>query len=106
MNNQRNTQRVDLIIPIHLSFGSQITLLGQIKDISLKSAFITIKSSSIHMDIHDDLLFSIENLPNNPEAKIHGSARISRVAPGEGIAIYFTKMDESSSNHLQRLVGN
>ena len=87
--NLRNTQRFTLSLPIHLSFGTQITLLGQIKDLSFKSAFINIKSSSINMAPHDDLTFCIENLPHNIEGNIEGSARISRVSPGDGIAIYF-----------------
>ena len=103
-NNQRNTQRVAASFPINLSFGSQITLVGQIKDLSLKSAFINVRSNSIHMAIHDELTFCITNLPNNIEGSIEGSARISRIAPGEGIAIFFTKMDESSTNLLQRFI--
>ena len=103
-NNQRITQRFNLSLPIQLIFGSQITLAGQIKDLSLKSAFITVKSS-IHMATNDELEFAIPNLPADPKAVIQGSARISRVAAGEGIAIYFTKMDEKSTNLLQQLIG-
>ena len=101
--NHRETQRFNLSIPIHLIFGSQITLLGQIKDLSLKSAFINIKSS-IHMALNDELKFNIGNLPGNLDSCIQGSARISRVAVGEGIAIYFTKMDDTSAGRLQRLI--
>ena len=103
LQNNRDTQRFNLSIPIHLIFGSQITLLGQIKDLSLKSAFINVKSS-IHMALHDELKFNIANLPGNIDSCIQGSARISRLAVGEGIAIYFTEMDEASSGHLQRLI--
>jgi hypothetical protein len=103
-NNQRNTQRINVFLPIQLSFGTQIVLQGQMKDLSAKSTFVIIKSS-IHMECNDDLTFLIENLPNNIEGSIQGSARISRVVPGEGIAIYFTKMDEKSAANLQRLMG-
>ena len=104
INNQRNIQRLSLSFPIDLIFGTQITLHGQIKDLSLKSAFIIVKSS-IHMDTNDELKFSITGLPDDPDGVIEGSATISRVAPGEGIAIYFTKMDERSTKNLQRIVG-
>ncbi len=102
--NQRNSQRYPVILPILLSFGTQITLQGQLKDLSLKSAFINVKSSSIHMAIHDDLTFVVEKLPNGIEGTIEGAARISRVAPGDGIAVYFTKMDDASTENLQRLI--
>ena len=100
--NQRNAQRINLSIPIQLIFGTQITLKGQLKDISVNSAFITIKSS-VHMATNDELKFVIDNLPNI-EGSIQGRARISRVAPGEGIAIYFTEMNKTSLNNLQRLI--
>ncbi len=102
-NNNRSTERFPASLSINLMFGTQITLKGQIRDLSLKSAFILVRSS-ISMDVNDGLSFSIEN-PNNAEASIQGSATISRVSIGEGIAIYFTKMDEESTNHLQLLTG-
>ena len=100
-NNSRSIQRFSLSGSIDLIFGSQITLKGQIKDISLKSAFIIVKSS-IHMAVNDELNFTIER-PSN--VLIQGSARISRVSAGEGIGIYFVNMDESSTKHLQQLIG-
>ena len=103
INNQRNTQRVNLSIPIQLIFGTQITLNGQVKDLSLKGAFINIKSS-VHMATSDELKFIIANLPGNADTCIQGTARISRVAPGEGIAIYFTEINKTSLNHIQQLI--
>jgi len=35
---------------------------------------------------------------------IHGLARVSRVVAGEGLAIYFTRMDETSTSHLRELL--
>ena len=102
--NQREAQRVEVNIPIRLSFGTQIVLAGQLKDISLKSAFVKVKSS-ICMAPNDELNFAIECTTDNPDGRVRGSARISRVIPGEGIAIYFIKMDESSTNRLQQLIG-
>ena len=102
-NNQRDTQRLSLSIPIDLMFGTQITLRGQVKDLSPKGAFVLIKSS-VHMATSDELEFNI-SVPGNADACIHGTARISRVAPGEGIAVYFTKMDDASKGYLQKLAG-
>jgi hypothetical protein len=101
-NNNRTAPRVNISLPIHLSFGSQITLKGQIKDISLESIFVLVKSS-VPMTLHDELEFQID--PGNQEAGISGKARISRVAPGEGIAIYFIQMDDASLTKLKKLVG-
>ncbi|MBF0490065.1 MAG: PilZ domain-containing protein [Candidatus Omnitrophica bacterium] len=100
--NQRHSERFNLILPIQLSFGTQITLKGEIKDLSLKSAFIIIKSS-IHMAPNDELKFCIDNLPNI-EGGIEGTAVISRVVPGEGIAIYFDILEIESENRLQQLI--
>jgi hypothetical protein len=100
-NNQRQSQRVPVSLPIKLMFGSQITLQGSIKDLSQNSAFVNVRSSAIHMASNDELNFSIEP---KPDVSIVGSARISRVSVGDGIAIYFTKMDKSSITHLQSLL--
>ena len=104
IDNQRSSKRFCLSLPVQISFGSQITLQGQIKDLSLKSAFIIIKSS-VHMAMNEELTFVIEDLPHDPEGRVEGSARISRVAVGEGIAIYFTRVDDASIRHLQCLTG-
>jgi hypothetical protein len=103
MFDHRIAPRVSIVHPIQISFGIQIVLQGQIKDISLKSAFILIKSS-IHMTLNDKLSFQLENLPNQIEGSIKGNARISRIVPGEGIAVYFVDMDEASTQRLQRLI--
>jgi len=103
--NQRHSPRITLSIPIQLIFGSQINLQGQIRDLSLKSAFVLVRSS-IHMASNDELDFIIDGHADNPMGVIHGSARISRVVPGEGIAIFFIKIDEPSLSRLSRLVGS
>ena len=105
VNNHRTTQRYNFSLPVNLSFGTQITLQGQIRNLSLKSAFINVKSS-VHMALNDELTFHIGNSADNPEDHIQGSARISRLAVGEGIAIYFTAMDETSSSRLQELISS
>ena len=102
-NNQRQTQRVPLSLPIQISYGSQITVLGQIKDLSLKSAFIIIKNS-VFMQLNDEVSFSILRSVSGAEIIAQGTACISRFVPGEGIAIYFMKMDEASTARLKELV--
>ncbi len=98
--NHRSSERFKTQLPISLSFGSQITLQGQVKDISTKSAFIAIKSS-VHMAVHDELTFKISPDVNSA---IEGTGSISRVSPGEGIAIYFTKMDTDSTKQLDQFI--
>ena len=101
--NQRQNQRVASTLPIQLKFGTQITIQGQLKDISANSAFVKIKSS-VYMAPQDELDFSILRSSNNEEF-VQGTARIFRIAPGEGIAIYFTKMDDDSTQKLRELIG-
>ena len=102
--NQRESNRVAVNMPIQLSFGTQIILQGQLKDLSLKSAFVLVKSS-ICMSANDELNFALEISKEHPKGAVHGTAIISRVNVGEGIAIYFTKMDESSTARLQEMIG-
>ena len=102
-NNQRQTQRVPAGLPIQISYGSQITIQGTLKDLSLKSAFIVIKNS-IYMQMNDEISFAILRAPQSTEIIVQGMARISRISPGEGIAIYFTKMDDTSTNALKEIV--
>ena len=103
-NNQRQIIRTTSSLPIKLMFGTQITLEGQLKDLSLKSAFIKIKES-IFMQPNDELNFSIPHSRNGVNEPVEGSGRVSRIAAGEGIAIYFTKMDDDSSTRLKELIG-
>ena len=102
-HNQRQAPRTTNSLPIQLKFGTQIILEGQLKDLSLKSAFIKIKES-IFMQPNDEVNFSIRRSRNGVEESVEGLGRISRIAAGEGIAIYFTKMDEDSSSRLRELI--
>lgn len=103
LNEQRQESRVDLQLPVELSVGSQLTLHGVLKDISLKSAFITMKSS-VYLQTNDEVGFSIQLAPDKDDTRLEGLARISRIAVGEGMAIYFTKMDEKSTGRLKGLL--
>ncbi|MFT7538377.1 MAG: hypothetical protein ACI9F2_000520, partial [Lysobacterales bacterium] len=96
--------RLSVNFPIDLKVDSQITLEGKMKDISSKSAFIQMKSS-IAMQINDQFDFQFNCTIDNEIEKISGTICISRIVKGEGIAVYFTKMDEESSARLKQLVG-
>lgn len=102
-NNQRQNHRVPVNLIAKISFGSQVTLMGRIRDLSLKSAFILIKGA-VHMQLNDEIAFTIEPGEATQQPAVSGMARISRISAGEGIAIYFVKLDENSTNQLRKLV--
>jgi len=100
---QRGELRVDSELPARISVGSQLTLEGRLKDLSLKSAFIRVKSN-IFLAVHDEVAFVIQCSLNGGEDLVQGFARVSRVVTGEGIAFYFTKMDDVSQSRLKALL--
>lgn len=101
-NDQRQDARLGLDLPAMISIGSQLILQGRVKDLSPKSAFITLKSS-VYWKMNDEVGFSIHRFAEGDQNPIQGWARISRIAPGEGLAIYFTKMDDASAERLKAL---
>ena len=103
--NQRQSDRVEVSLPIQISIGSQLTIQGKIKDLSDKSAFIIMKSS-VYMELNEEIKFEIRRSSEDEKACVEGLARISRLAPGVGIAIYFTEMNEASSKQLDGLVNH
>lgn len=102
-HNQRINQRVPVNLTVKISFGSQVTLTGRIKDLSLKSAFIMIKGG-VHMQLNDEIAFTVESPEGSTLEGFSGMARISRVSAGEGIAVYFVNLDETSMGHLKKMV--
>lgn len=100
--NRRQHYRQNSNNPIELSFGSQVMLQGQLKDISNKSAFIALRSS-VYFQQEDSLTFRIP-FPENENLEILGEARISRISPGEGIAIYFINLDAKTTNTLEQFI--
>lgn len=102
--NQRRYQRVVNTLPVLISIGTQVTLQGQLRDLSSRSAFVVIKNS-IYLKTNDEINFSIRPDPENSDDWVEGAARISRIAKGEGFAIYFTEMDEKSTSRLKELTG-
>ena len=102
-NNLRRDSRVTAELPARISIGSQLTLNGLLKDLSLKSAFIRVKNS-VYVQLNDEVGFEIQCSINDPQDVVVGMARISRIAGGEGLAIYFTKMDGASLDRLKVLL--
>lgn len=102
-NEQRGEPRVNVEFPATISVGSQLTVKGQLKDISLNSAFIKIKNN-IYLNINDEIGITIQCSSEDASVQIQGMARISRIVPGEGFAVYFTKIDEDSLKHIKKLL--
>lgn len=100
---QRRDPRVISEFPVMISVGSQITVQGHLKDLSLNSAFIKIKNN-IFLKSGDEVGFAIQSSPSDADALIEGLACISRIVPGEGFAIYFSKIDEASLKYLKKLL--
>ena len=103
-NNRRQSNRIASELPVEISIGSQVVIQGRLKDISIKGAFIRMKSS-VFMQVNDEINFQIKCSSVDAVDTVSGAARISRITAGEGIAIYFTKLTEGSEPCLQRLVG-
>ena len=80
-NEQRQESRVGLEVPVEISIGSQLTLHGTLKDLSTKSAFITMKSS-VYLQNNDEVGFIIRLTPEKDTDVITGMARISRTVCG------------------------
>ncbi|NTV30337.1 MAG: PilZ domain-containing protein [Candidatus Omnitrophica bacterium] len=102
-NEQRQDQRVDVALPAMISVGSQLSLQGTLRDLSLKSAFITMKSS-VYLQMNDEVGFAFQCTPGDDSDILQGKARISRISVGEGLAIYFTEMDDASIDRLRTLL--
>jgi PilZ domain len=101
-NDQRAQPRVSIELPATISVGTQLTVKGLLKDISLNSAFIKIKSN-LYLNINDEIGFIIQCSTENANEVIQGLARISRMDPGAGYAVYFTKIDEDSLKKIKKL---
>jgi PilZ domain len=102
-NDQRGQPRVNVEFPAIVSVGSQLTVKGQLKDLSLNSAFIRIKNS-LYLNINDEVGITIQCSPDDENEVIQGMARISRMVPGEGFVVYFTKIDEASLKQIKKLL--
>jgi len=99
----RRDARVSSELPVTISIGTQFSVQGHLKDLSQKSAFIRIRHS-MFLQTNDDVGFSIQLSPTDVNEVIQGMARVSRIVPGEGFAVYFLKLDDASMTHLRKLV--
>jgi hypothetical protein len=102
-NEQRQETRIGVELPARVSIGSQLTMQGYLKDLSLKSAFIAMKSK-LYLQPNDEIGFAIYRSADDDTDFIQGIGRISRIVVGEGLAIYFTKLDEASTGRLKELL--
>jgi len=102
-NDQRGQPRVIVEFPATISVGSQLTVKGKLKDLSLNSAFVSIKNN-IYLSINDEVGIAIQCSATDSSVQIEAMARISRMVPGEGFAVYFTKMDENSLKQIKKLL--
>ena len=99
---QRNESRVNSQLPIQINIGIQFSLQGHLQDLSLKGALVKIKNS-VFINANDEFGFNIGELSKKDEL-ITGQARVSRLLPGEGFAIYFTKIEDGSLLRLKKLL--
>ena len=102
-NDQRGQPRVSVEFPATISVGSQLTVKGYLKDLSLNSAFIRIKNS-IFLNINDEIGITIQCSTEEDAPMIEGMARISRMVPGEGFVVYFTKIDDNSVKLIKKML--
>jgi hypothetical protein len=102
-NEQRQESRVGVELPVRIMFGTEIFLQGQLKDLSLKSAFFALQSK-LYLQPNDEIGFAIFRSQNDTTDYIQGHGRISRIVVGEGLAIYFTKLDDASTGRLKELL--
>ena len=100
---QRGQPRVSVEFPATVSVGIQLTVKGQLKDLSLNSAFIRIKNN-LYLNINDEVGIAIQCSPDDPSILIQGLARISRMVPGEGFVVYFTQIDENSIKQIKKII--
>ena len=100
---QRKDARVNSELPAVVSIGSQLSLQGQLKDLSLKSAFVRIKNS-VFIQSGDEIGLTIGSSSSGSDEGIQVLARVSRIVGGEGFAVYFTKIDDNALDRIQKLL--
>ncbi|MBF0512032.1 MAG: PilZ domain-containing protein [Candidatus Omnitrophica bacterium] len=101
-NEQRSQPRFSVDFPVTIKVGTQLTVKGQIKDLSGSSAFIKIKNN-IYLNVNDEVGIVIQTALDE-DAVLEGTAHISRIVPGEGFAVYFTKINEASTKWLKKFI--
>lgn len=99
---QRRDPRVSSELPVTISIGTQLSLQGHLKDISQKSAFIRIRNS-VFLEMNDEVGFAI-HCSSAEEDVIAGNGFVTRIMPGEGMAICFVDLDGDSDKRLKKLL--
>ncbi|MBF0483332.1 MAG: PilZ domain-containing protein [Candidatus Omnitrophica bacterium] len=103
--NRRLYNRVNFLRPILIIIDPQVSINGRLRDISTKAAFVEMKYN-VYLKRDDELKFKIQMDNEDPESVIEGNARISRIAPGEGLAIYFFDLSAAQTKQLEQLVAS
>ena len=102
-SDQRGQPRINVEFPATISVGSQLTVKGYLRDLSLTSAFVRIKNN-IYLNINDEIGITIQCSSNDVNVQIEATARISRMVPGEGFAVYFTKIADDSVKLIKKIL--
>jgi len=59
---------------------------------------------SLYLRTNEEISLTIQFGPDPVQNLIEGMACISRIMEGEGLAVYFTKMDDVSTSRLRNLL--
>src|SRR5262245_12415377 len=102
-SNRRQEKRVASNLPIEIKLDEQVTVMGTLKDLSPRSSFVQMRESAF-MKLHDELQFFIKRAGNDLSKGIAGRGRITRIAEGQGIAIYFTDLQKDSIAQLEQVL--
>ena len=103
IHERRREYRNTIETPIKINVGTQLSVLGQTKDISINSALILIKNN-IFLDTNDKITFSFEYSTKGEKLTVEGSAYVSRIIKGEGFAISFTQLTGNSLSNLKKIL--
>ena len=103
LDNRRQNNRIASSLFVDLKVDSQITVHGNLKDFSDRSAFVRLPES-VFIQLNDEFEFSIKSSADSKDGSVSGKARVSRIEKGEGIAIYFTQLIGDSQLRLKKLL--
>lgn len=104
MTHNRQSERVTVVHhSVHLSLAPQLTIFGELKDISLSGAFVRVKNR-IYFENDTPIDFMIKRTKSSTYEWIEGSGIIARIAHKDGIGIRFTDFKHDSSSRLKRLI--
>lgn len=102
-HDKRKEQRVGIVAKIKISIGTQLTVEGQIKDITLTSVFVSMRNN-IYLNSNDTIQYEFETTVEGKPYVFKGNAYVTRIVKGEGFVISFSGMDDVSLNNLKRVL--